>query len=1846
MHKRRPSTLLAALGVLALSSSGQPSRLLETYSKLPLRFEASDGQADGQAKFTAHAGKYSLFLTSAEAILALKHASVRMRVAEANPAAPVIGVDELPGTVNYFIGNDPQKWRSNVRSFAKVRYRDVYPGVDLIYYGNQRQLEYDFIVAPGADPRNIALDIQGADPTRIDRQGDLVLKVPDGEVRFHKPLVYLQDPDRTPVSGRYALRSNRVGFELAAYDRSKTLVIDPVVTYATYLGGASDFGGHPAETNGFGIAVDPSGNTYVTGTTNAVQGFPVVSANQSTAPTPNYTLCPALDAGNVFVAKLSPTGTPVYITYLGGTHCNQGLAVAADASGNASVTGWTESNDFPTTPGAFLTTRPNTGLTAFLTKFNATGGLAYSTFVAAGRPGSVAVDGGGNVYLTGSTDATLSAKTTSGAYRTTCAGSDTYILKFSAANALLYASCLASNSGGSGIAVDPGGNLYVLGGVNSPTDFLAKNGFQASVAGRQDAFVAKLHPGGAGAADLLYATFFGGSGDDEANGVAADALGNAYIVGNTGSSDLPVTSPSFKSTCLPQSSGACTGFVAKFNTQAAGGTSRVFATYLGGSSGDDAAQGIAVDSAGNGYVTGYTASSDFPTVNPIYQCPGCAGFNESMFVTEFSPAGSILFSTFLGGSATDSDEAFSIALDPFGAIYLTGIAGSQNLPPAMPIPACMNPVQSALVGGFDAFVVKLSGGAGSGGTSSTSTSVTSSANPSVFGQAVSFTATVSSSGSSCGTSPSGTVTFRDGAAILGAQPLVSGVATLPPLALSVGGHSIMASYSGDANFTSSTSAMLTQTVNQAATTTTLTSAPNPATTGQNVTVTATVTAVPPGAGTPSGTVNFSDGTTPLGPGALISGSAPFNTSTLSLGNHSITAAYVGDTNFKASTSSVLSEQVITSATAPSVTTQPTGQVVCAGQVVNFTAAASGSPTPTVQWQVSVSNGPFTNISQANSPTLTFVASALQDGNQFQAVFTNASGVATTVPATLSVNTPTSVIVNPASQTIISGQSVTFTAAAIGKPVTAVQWQVSVNNGPFTNIPQANSPTLTFTTDSSQNGNQYQAVFANPCGVTATTPATLTVNVSILINESIKVTDTLTTVATTPPVVTAQPAAQAVCTGQNVTFTATASGVPAPTVQWQVSVNNGPFANIPLANSNALSFTANTAQNGNQYRAVFTNVAGMATTNPATLTINTPPLVTLSPASQTVTGGQSVTFMAAASGASAVQWQVSVNNGAFTNILLANSPTLTFTADPSQNGNRYQAVFTNPCGVTTTTPATLTVNLSILINESIKVTDTPTTVATTPPIVTLQPSAQALCAGQSFTFTAAATGVPAPTVQWQVSVNNGAFTNIPLANSTTLTFSANSVQNGNRYRAVFTNVAGNATTNPVTLTINTPPLVTLNPASQAVNSGQSVTFTAAASGAPTVQWQVSVNNGPFTNILLANSPTLTFTADLTQNGNRYQAVFTGPCGVATTSSATLSVNVVILVNESIKVTDSPAVSNTSSGNNVAIKPVDTTSGSSPVTLTFTTVTQPGLTSLTTSTNGPPPPTGFQLGNPAEYYNLTTTATFTGTILVCINYTGISFVTPPGPRLFHFENGSWVDRTVSVDTTNMIVCGSVTSLSPFALFRQVDIIPPTISAALSPLPNAAGWNNSNVTVTLTSVDNPGGSGVKQIAYSATGGQTIASTVATGASTSFSISAEGVTTITFFGTDNAGNVEAPKSVAIRLDKTPPALSCNASPNRLWPPDNKLTPINVSVNVADSLSGPAGFTLLSVASNEPDSGSGDIQGWAIGTPGISGELRATRLGQGNGRIYTLTYRGSDQAGNTATCTTTVTVPHDQSNR
>src|SRR6266849_3628410 len=409
---------------------------------------------------------------------------------------------------------------------------------------------------------------------------------------------------------------------------------------------------------------------------------------------------------------------------------------------------------------------------------------------------------------------------------------------------------------------------------------------------------------------------------------------------------------------------------------------------------------------------------------------------------------------------------------------------------------------------------------------------------------------------------------------------------------------------------------------------------------------------------------------------------------------------------------------------PTITTQPANQTVSAGQTATFTAAATGSPTPTVQWQVSTDGGgTFSNVSGATSTTLSFTTALSQSGNQYRAVFTNSAGTATSTAATLTVNSPTppTITTQPANQTVSAGQTATFTAAATGSPTPTVQWQVSTDGGgTFSNVSGATSTTLSFTTALSQSGNQYRAVFTNSAGTATSTAATLTVN------------------SPTPPTITTQPANQTVSAGQTATFTAAATGSPTPTVQWQVSTDGGgTFSNVSGATSTTLSFTTALSQSGNQYRAVFTNSAGTATSTAATLTVNspTPPTITTQPANQTVTAGQTATFTAAATGSPAptVQWQVSTDGGGtFSNVSAATSTTLSFTTALSQSGNQYRAVFTNSAGTATSTAATLTVN------------------SPTPPTITTQPANQTVSAGQTATFTAAATGSPTPTVQWQVS----------------------------------------------------------------------------------------------------------------------------------------------------------------------------------------------------------------------------------------------------------------------------------------------------------------------------------------------------------------------------------------------------------------------------------------------------------------------------------------------------------------
>ncbi|MBI2829078.1 MAG: SBBP repeat-containing protein, partial [Acidobacteria bacterium] len=442
-------------------------------------------------------------------------------------------------------------------SYARVRYESVYPGVDLVYYGNQRQLEYDFVVAPGADPGAIKLAFEGARSIERDASGNLILRTAGGDLRMHKPVVYQEVGGvKRLIPGRYVVASKQqVGFHVAAYDRSKPLVIDPVLVYSTFLGGSgNDFG--------FRIAVDSAGNAYVTGGTDSTN-----------FPGPGGIAAPKLGSsakgagGDVFVTKLNPAGTAlVYSTYLGGSGNDGGIGIAVDSAGNAYVTGTTNSADFPTTLGAFDVTF-NGVQDVFVTKLNPAGSaLVYSTYLGGSgfeRPNGIAVDSAGNAYVMGRTTSTISTNpllnfpTTAGAFQT----------------------------------IAPGGDAF------NP----------------QDVFVTKLNPAGSA---LVYSTFLGGNRNDEGVGMAVDSAGNAYVTGFTTSTNFPTTAGAFAGTL----GGPQDAFVTKLD---AAGSDLVYSTYLGGSGGS-LGIGIAVDSAGNAYVTGQ-AFSNFPTTASAFQAtqPTC-----------------------------------------------------------------------------------------------------------------------------------------------------------------------------------------------------------------------------------------------------------------------------------------------------------------------------------------------------------------------------------------------------------------------------------------------------------------------------------------------------------------------------------------------------------------------------------------------------------------------------------------------------------------------------------------------------------------------------------------------------------------------------------------------------------------------------------------------------------------------------------------------------------------------------------------------------------------------------------------------------------------------------------------------------------------------------------------------------------------------------------------------------------------------------------------------------------------------------------------------------------------------
>ncbi len=747
-------------------SSTKDPRLATSYGSMPIVFEANFGQADGAVKFLSRNRGYTLFLTSTEAALLLSEKPgingqgtdatttswpgtikeliapfvqdpksevtkrlsapdnrgsirdvVRLKLVGANADAKVVGIDPLPGKSNYFVGSDPRKWHTDIPQYAKVRYEDVYPGIDLVYYGNQGRVEHDFIVAPGANPNSIRLALDGALATSsssaskpakassllsIDPSGDLAIFTRNGQVRLRKPVVYQPRPshalpaaaygfgvglqlspgaaNRKPVGCHFLLsRNNEVTFNLDPYDKSLPLIIDPVLVYTKLIGGSR-------MDEGSAIAADGLGNAYLAGNTWSYD-YPVVGAFQDHL----------TGSCDIAITKLNADGTAVlYSTYLGGSGLSSVDGIALDQAGEIYIRGRVWYGDFPTI-NAFQPTSAG-DVDTVVAKLSPEGNsLVFSTFLGgsgseypSGMSGAIAVDSSGNAYVTGMTYSG-DFPTTPNAYQGTYPGQPSgFVAKFDSGGSLRYSTYLGSPDGYTeawGIAVDNTGHAFVTGGTVARDFVLSPGSYQESGRGGFDAFLVKLAPEALGNASLVWSTLLGGSSDDTGTGVAVDGDGNAYVTGSTQSPDFPITAGAFQRSFGggPASyEGSCSNvwhswcgdaFVAKVSPN---GDQLLYSTFLGGS-GSDSALGIGIDSYRNVYVGGLVRSTDFPTKDPVAAFGGIAGLYGDGFIAKLNPsasgADSLLFSTYLPGSEIVS----GLSVDASMNVYAIGWEGYRDI---------------------------------------------------------------------------------------------------------------------------------------------------------------------------------------------------------------------------------------------------------------------------------------------------------------------------------------------------------------------------------------------------------------------------------------------------------------------------------------------------------------------------------------------------------------------------------------------------------------------------------------------------------------------------------------------------------------------------------------------------------------------------------------------------------------------------------------------------------------------------------------------------------------------------------------------------------------------------------------------------------------------------------------------------------------------------------------------------------------------------------------------------------------------------------------------------------------
>lgn len=938
---------------------------------LPLSFEENRGQADSNIGLLGRGAGFSVAFRKNEADflfapqsasrtdalqqVAVHHtepisaSSLRMKLLDANSLVHIEGVEPLPGTANYFIGNNPANWRTKIPTFARVRYAQVYRGIDLEYYGAEQRLEFDFKLAPGADPAAIRFRLAGARRLSLDQQGNLIAMISGGPVVFHAPAIYQPDGkgNKLPIVGSFRISTGHtVSFTLGKYDRARPLVIDPILNYSTLLA--------PGSTNyPIALAVDGSGDVYVTGS--ASYGFPISAGAFQATPASE------VQGSYPYVAKLNSTGTALlYSTYITGTAAGDfSTSIGIDANGNAYIAGFTNSTDFPVTPGAFETvnkaaaTQPPDSGCGFVTELNSTGtGLIYSTYLGGSTVDVIqglAVDASGSVYVTGNTG-DLDFPTTAGAFQSTVTQTTTqnqsgFITKLNpAGSALVYSTYLSGGTGDwpAAIALDTAGEAYVTGWTSSQSFPITPNAIQKSLTSTSGGFVTKLNSDGSG---LVYSTFLG----DILSGIAVDGNGNAYVAGEGGELGFPITPGA-----IDQPNGSF--IVSKLNSS---GTALIYSALFGGSNAIDSyLNALALDSQGNVIVGGCTISTDYPVTPGALETQNLALLYDGQlggFLTKIDPAGAnILYSTYFGGTGnqeflTNGDCPGRIAVDGVGNVYVAGGAGSPDFPttPGVVIP-------SATWGG--GFIAEFNA---SEMTSLplTSINVTSSAPSVEFGQPVTFTAKVQPTS---GQTPTGILGFSfygqqaadaaDGngegfgpwtwasldSTGTATYTLNTGALTLDQLQFNV-------QYLGDANNAPSRTSG-SDTLTLIPTTTTLTSSQNPVLYGTPVTFTATVL---DNTGKPAkGVILFAIGNIePIQPAALdANGQASWTTDPQippPAGNDTVLAEFDPIVGYAAS-STTISQTFTPLGTTPTPTLDPPSGTYNSGQSIAFDDANSAA----------------------------------------------------------------------------------------------------------------------------------------------------------------------------------------------------------------------------------------------------------------------------------------------------------------------------------------------------------------------------------------------------------------------------------------------------------------------------------------------------------------------------------------------------------------------------------------------------------------------------------------------------------------------------------------------------------------------------------------------------------------------------------------------------------------------------------------------------------------------------------------------------------------------------------------